>query len=101
MRHFPRLIWCVACAVLVTAAGSGMRTGGIAWGKDKTPQVPAVKNVPRNLPTSAVKQDGDTQAVRGTAKQLGTAVTKACPRCSGKGKVTVRGGGGGLARPEG
>ena len=101
MRRFPRLMWCVACAVLVTAAGSGLQTGGIAWAKDKGPQVPPVKNMPRNLPTSAVKKDGDPQSVRATAKQLGAAVTKACPRCGGKGQVTVRGGGGGLARPEG
>jgi hypothetical protein len=72
---------------------------GVPGAKPPEIPLPKVSELPENLPSSTVKEDGQASAVRATAQHLKVAVTKICPQCGGTGKVQVSGRGPGLQRP--
>ena len=89
-----------ATRLLTILAAFAILAFGADLGHAAQPPPRKVKAYPAAMPVSTVKADGNAQAVRATAAQLKKAVTKTCKECGGKGTVSVKGGGGGFARPE-
>lgn len=98
MSAYSRILVCVLCAVL--ALGARRRGNQNRNAEPERIEVPRVDSLPKQLPTSKLKEAGNAQAVRATAKALERKLLQSCPTCKGRGKITRRGTGGGLHQAE-